>query len=148
MAQFRFRLARVLEWYEERCTLERDKLRARIEELAAVTADIKRIRGEVTQARADMANLQSVQPAELLALARYGQRAEQEIVHRLESQKQAELALKLQTEAVQAATRQLRLLERLRDRRLSEYRHEMDVELEQLAADAFRSASFREPQGH
>ena len=38
----------------------------------------------------------------------------------------------------------IRLLEKLRDRRVSEYRAEEQRQLEELAADAYRAASFRQ----
>jgi hypothetical protein len=78
----------------------------------------------------------------LLALSRYRRRALQDerrlAAERIRCQRERDAQLVV----VQSARRRVRLIEKIRERKLTEYTVEADRELEELAADAFRSARF------
>jgi len=143
MSQFRFRLGKVLEWYEERCALEESRLLNQLEQLREIRTDIEEIECAVANAAREVAEMRSPTAMELLALARYSHRATQDLTHLRGDLEKLQTVVRKQTEVLQQHRRQVRLLERLRDRRFSEHNYNVNRELEELAADAFRSASFR-----
>ncbi len=141
MAPFRFRLAKVLEWYAQQCRVEEDRLHQR-------SAALRRSREEFAQAQQsrltierDLMEKTILPAAELLALSRYRHRAAQVERRLAEQVAQREREWQAQLLAVQEARRRVRLLEKIRERKVEEHSAASDRELEELAADAFRAAA-------
>ena len=144
MSPFRFRLERVLSWYERRCRIEEDRLRVILSDVTKNDADKIRVgeqreateRGIVESTRPD--------PAEFAALARYVEGTKRELIALRQKRMQLDTMLGEQQGRVNTLRTKIRLLEKLRERRLGEHVAEEQKELEELAADAFRAASFRQ----
>jgi hypothetical protein len=91
---------------------------------------------------AEMIHNPSLSPSDLAALASFQDHSRKQEAHLEMEAAKTKSALEDQRKVVQAARRRVRLLEKLRERRLSEYSYGLDRELEQMAADAFQSVSF------
>lgn len=142
MPPFRFRLAKALEWYGEQCRFEEDRLREKIAALGQSQAELARASEARLTVESELLRTAVLPAAELLALSRYRRRPLQDerllAAERIrcERERDAQLAV------VQAARRRVRLIEKIRERKFTEYTVEADRELEELAADAFRAAHF------
>lgn len=136
MGPFRFRLARVMDWYEKQSHLEAERLRM-------CAGQVVRMQGEIDQHKKDVLTHQmellakpNPEAHELAALGPF-QRGGRKQEHRLRQKlKQGEQATEQQREISQAAQRRLRLIEKLRDRRLAEHVYLFDRELEEIASEA------------
>lgn len=142
MPPFRFRLAKALEWYGEQCRLEEDRLREKIAGLNRSRAELAEASEARINVERDLLQTAVLPAAELLALARYRRRAIQNEQRLAQERIRCERERDAQLIAVQAARQRVRLIEKIRERKLTEYTVEADRELEELAADAFRSAHF------
>jgi hypothetical protein len=142
MPPFRFRLAKALEWYGEQCRLEEDRLREKIAALNHSRAELAQASEARIHVERDLMQTAVLPAAELLALSRYRRRAIQDEQQLVEDRIRCERERDAQLVAVQAARRRVRLIEKIRERKLTEYTVEADRELEELAADAFRSVHF------
>jgi hypothetical protein len=142
MPPFRFRLAKALEWYGERCRFEEDRLREKIAALNHIGAELVRASEARLIVESELLQTAVLPAAELLALSRYRRRAMQDERRLAEERIRCERERDVQLVAVQAARQHVRLIEKIRERKLTEYTVEADRELEELAADAFRSAHF------
>jgi hypothetical protein len=144
MTPFRFRLARVLGWYRKQCDLEESRLHACSAAVLEVAAKIARIQSTRANLESETVHSPSTRAADLVAMEYYRQRTKRdEMTLQAEFQKrQNDLAA--QRAVLEAARLRFRLIEKLRDRRFSEYNVAAEQELEELAADAFRAASFRQ----
>ena len=142
MPPFRFRLAKALEWYGEQCRLEEDCLRDKIAALNHSRAELARASKARTDIERDLLQTAVLPAAELLALSRYRRRAIQDEQRLAGERFRCERERDAQLVAVQAARRRVRLIEKIRERKLTEYTVEADRELEELAADAFRAVHF------
>jgi flagellar export protein FliJ len=137
MKRFEFRLQQVLEWREKQLELED----ARFKQQAAAIAGLDRARAGLEsaglQAEMQLRSSAAVSGQDLSALAGFRQhirtRSHEIAVQRAEAQKQLEAQQKVMLEA----RRRCRLLERLKERRLSEWRSACDREMEALASESF-----------
>jgi hypothetical protein len=144
MTPFRFRLARVLSWYRKQCDLEESRLHACSAAVLEVAAEIARIQTARAALERETVHSPSARAADLIAMEHYRQRTKRDEL-RLEAEfHKRQSALAAQRAVLDAARLRFRLIEKLRERRLSEYTVAAERELEELAADAFRSASFRQ----
>lgn len=142
MPPFRFRLAKALEWYGEKCRLEEDRLREKVAALNRSQAELARASEARLIVERELLQTAVLPAAELLALSRYRRRALQDERRLAGERLRCERERDAQLVVVQAARRRVRLIEKIRERKLTEYTVEADRELEELAADAFRSARF------
>lgn len=143
MTPFRFRLARVLGWYQKQCELEESRLHACSAAVIEVAAEIARSQTARAALEKEMVESASPRAADLVAMEFYRQRAKRDELRLQEEFQKRQRALEAQRTVLEAARLRVRLLEKLRERRQSEYTGAVDRELEELAADAFRAASFR-----
>jgi flagellar export protein FliJ len=137
MRAFKFPLLHALKWRRTQLEAEQNKLgqlAASLEEmtLAAVRLDLVRSRAEVAVRQSPV-----VEAGDLWALAAYRQRliAEREALSQRRAECQRQVAG--QRQRVLEAQRQCRLLEKLEQRRLVEWRREADREMDRLAAESF-----------
>jgi hypothetical protein len=143
MQAFKFRLARVLDWYEERCRLEEDRLRLTLADLGRVEAATRNIQESRKAVERSILEAVSVQVADLVALQGYRERSRREELAQQKTRERLQNFLIELRGRITALRTKIRLLEKLRERRLAEHTAAEERELEELAADAFRAASFR-----
>jgi flagellar export protein FliJ len=137
MQSFRFRLAKVLEWYTRQYELEERRLTACLAALADAKADIASLLAERLSVESEMLSRKSIPANDLAALGLYrlGAKKRELELHGVRDRCQAEV--EAQRLKRQAAERRLRLVEKLRERRAAEYTYAETRELEELASDAF-----------
>lgn len=143
MLAFRFRLARVLEWYRKQSQIEGERLRLCAEYAAQARAELERHRKNVLDRQMELIRSPRPDARELAALEPFHRRAKQHEIQLKQQCRQSEQALERQRAIAQVAQRRLRLVENLRDRRLSEHQYEADRELEELASETHLAAFAR-----
>jgi flagellar export protein FliJ len=142
MSSFRFRLARVLDWYEERCRAEEERLQKCVSALAATEQAIAALQSSRENARRELAEQQSFTSSELSSLSRYQEWARLAARNLNRERVGRCKALEEQRVKLREARRQVRLLEKLRERRHDEWHAGVDRELDQLAEESHRAATF------
>jgi|ERR1051326_303191 flagellar export protein FliJ len=144
MNAFRFGLQKVLDWRDAALELEE----ARFKQQAAALAGLERARAdlETTTLRMEIEvrNRSSITGSDLEALSAF--RAQMQVRKKQLATRHAECRQKLleQQNAMLKARRQCRLLERLRDRRFTEWQLAANKELEDAAAESFLARWARE----
>jgi hypothetical protein len=136
MARFQFRLARVLDWYQERCRLEENRLRVLAELAARAESEILLHRKEVLAHQTEVIQSESLHAFELTALSSFCHQAKKREAQLSEHWKNSKLSLENQRKVVLTAQQRLQLVEKLHDRRLGEYQYQEARELEELASES------------
>lgn len=139
MPTFQFRLDRVLEWYGSQLRLEESRLAAGQAAMSQIEERIARLRAERLTVERELLSSDSISAADLASLGFYRLRARKEAIALDEERVRRGRAVRDQIKAVQFAQRRVRLVEKLRERRLSEHRYAEDRALENLAAEAYLS---------
>jgi flagellar export protein FliJ len=143
MTSFRFRLEKVLAWRRTQLELEEAKFQQRTREVQELERERARIEAAGIRAEVEVRGWSPLAGSDLAALANYRQyvagQEKQMTLHREEAHQHAEA----QQRAMIEARRRCQLLERLRERRLAEWRAEADKELEQLAAESYLAGRAR-----
>lgn len=147
MNAFRFRLDRVLEWRRKQLDAEEEKVRLRAAAVDAVDRERAELEAASISAEIEVRRRDGVTGADLAALDHFRRHARAE-EHRLESRR-AECARELaaQQAAMLEARRRCRLLERLKERRWSEWKAASDRELDQAAAESYLARWGRDEGG-
>ena len=137
MKRFRFRLESVLKWRALQLKLEEAKLQDLFAELRALGARREALAtGKADSERAVLAlAVIEAQQLEALDAHRRWVTAERERLARQEADCAARIAS--QREQVRKAEQNLRLLEKVKERRLAEWSRALDKEYEVLAAEGF-----------
>lgn len=143
MPAFRFRLARVLDWYQERCRLEENRLRALAELAARAESEIDRHRKEVLAHQTELFQSQNLHAFELTALGSFCRHAKKREGQLFEHWKNSQRTLENQRKVVLAVQQRLQLLEKLHDRRLAEHQYQEARELEELASESYLATFVR-----
>ena len=147
MEAFRFRLEKVLNWQRTVTGLEE----ARTRQSLAALADMQAARVQLAAARREAGEqllaAPALHPQDLTALAEFreGLATRDQELRKREQDCQQRLAE--QRRRWMEARRRCRLLERLRERRLAEYRVQLDHELETVAMESFAAGWNREKRG-
>lgn len=137
MRNFRFRLEKVSDWYAQESRKEQTRLSDRLADLSGVEQDISRLRTERSEIEHDLISSTAIVGHDLAALAFYRVgRKKQELEMNVDRER-CESAVHAQRELLQFAKRRVRLLDKLKERRLSEHTREADKEIEGNASDAF-----------
>jgi flagellar export protein FliJ len=139
MQTFRFRLARVLEWYTRQYELEERCLTACLAALADAKAAIASLLAEHLSVEREMLSRKSIPANEFAALGLYRLGVKKRGVELDGVRERCQADVEAQRLKLRAAERRLRLVEKLRERRLAEYTYAESRELEELASDAFFS---------
>ena len=146
MKRFEFSLDRVLNFRRTQAEMERRKL----ESLGIERATLVRQIADLMRQRHESHNREDLAPGALLIPQ---QLAARETFHGFLSREKSRLqgllnnletAIQRQRQQFMEARRKCELLEKLRGKRLEEWTSEMQRELEELAADAFRARSAAE----
>jgi flagellar export protein FliJ len=137
MQTFRFRLAKVLEWYTRQYELEERRLTACLTALADAKAAIASMLAERLSVEGEMLARKSIPANDLAALGLYrlGAKKRELELHGVRERCQADV--EAQRLKLRDAERRLRLVEKLRERRVAEYTYAETRELEELASDAY-----------
>ncbi|MGP8243227.1 MAG: hypothetical protein ACLQVN_01765 [Bryobacteraceae bacterium] len=137
MRSFQFRLRRVLDWYRKKQRIEETRLAECRNALVAVEAKIARLTEERMSSDRELLSRSAVPAVDFLNLGRYRLRAQRLETELTGERQQCELACRQQLERVQKAQRQVKLLEKMQERRLEEYTYLSNRELDNLAAEGF-----------
>ncbi|HMD71547.1 MAG TPA: hypothetical protein VKF41_09400 [Bryobacteraceae bacterium] len=137
MKRFEFRLQKVLEWREKRLELED----ARFKQQAAGIASLDQARAglEAAGLKAEMQlrSAASMSGQELSALAGFREHVQTRGRELAARRAQAQKELEAQQEVMLEARRRCRLLERLKERRLTEWQAACNREADALASESF-----------
>jgi flagellar export protein FliJ len=137
MPQFQFRLDRVLDWRRKQCEVEEERLARALASARTVEERIERLRAEQTAVENELLHRSAIAALDLVRLSHYRGRVRKE-----ESELAEELSRRLKLAAeqrarVRQAQQRLRLIEKLRERKLTEYSAMASKELEDAAAEAY-----------
>ena len=144
MNKFEFRLQAALRWRDTQLQLERAKLQKLLGEEQRLQRDFQSLAEKRQAALADLQTAKQLQAMDLRALSAYLVGADAR-AHLLRQQivKCAGL-IQQQRQSVLKAERNVRLLEKLRDNRYSEWKYAFDAEIELTAEESWLAAHFRE----
>lgn len=144
MGPFRFRLERVLDWYHGQCQLEELRLAACLAAVGEVKGAMARLQVERLDIESDLLSRSTIPARDFAALGFYRLRVREQEVELSIERERRERAVFEQSAQLQAADRRLRLVKKLRERRVAEYIHAEDREMEGLAAEAYLAKWCRE----
>jgi hypothetical protein len=137
MTSFRFPLQKVLEWRTTELELEEAKFRQAAAAVAAADRDRAELEAAAVRTEAEVRRWDPVAGSDLAALSDFRRhvRAQEEALEarRAECARQAAA----QQASMLEARRRCRLLERLRERRLAEWKAARDRELEEMASESY-----------
>jgi flagellar protein FliJ len=136
MKAFEFRLQRILEFRLQQAEVERAQLQKLLAYLRQIEDEAQNLQGQIFDARQDAERQPALTGGDFLALAQF----EAFVVRRTTFINGQKTQLQPQIERQRAATveaeRNVKLLERLRERKLKEWTAARDKELDELAADS------------
>jgi hypothetical protein len=137
MQTFRFRLAKVLEWYTHQYEEEERRFTVCLAALADAQKAIATLQAQRLSIENEMVARKAIPAPDFVALGLYriGSKKRELELNAVRAQREAEV--QAQRVRMQAAQRKVRLLEKLRERRVAEHVYAETRELEELAADAF-----------
>ena len=139
MQTFRFRLARVLEWYTRQYELEERRLTECLAALAGAKAAIAALLAERLSVEREMLARKSIPATDFAALGLYRLGVKKRGLELNAARERCQAEAEAQRLKLRAAERRVRLVEKLRERRLAEYTYAENRELEELASDAYLS---------
>ena len=139
MPAFKFRLARVLGWYRKQGQLAEERLRAVVADLARADESITHLRQSREKVERGIVESESIEASDLAALHGYREGSKREELALEQTRAGIKKCIVERRARVTALRTRIRLLEKLCDRRLGEHIIAEERELEELAADAFRS---------
>jgi hypothetical protein len=145
---FRFRLARVLEWYEHQYRVEAGRLGQCAERSAASRAEVSRHRESRLASENQLLQLESLHGDDLRARELYRKRSMLRESQLIRICRDADRDLETQRSVTVTAQRKVRLVEKLRDRRRDEFNHLAARDLEQVAADSWMAGFARDLTGN
>ena len=135
MKAFQFRLKRVLELREMQLRTEEAKLDQLYAARRRMEAEMQLMEESLKKARTELSRQATLRSADLLALEFYDRHVVSERKHWEARLVAHDRIIEQQQAAVVEARRQVRLLEKLRERRQAEWQAGQDKELEELAAE-------------
>lgn len=137
MRRFCFRLESVLDWRRLHLELEETKLQRLFEELRALDLAEDRLNAEKAEAERAVLYAPTVEASELEALESHRFHVAREKGRLGRERSDCQRRIVSQRECVLKAERDVRLLERLREKRLAEWQLAASHEQEALAAELF-----------
>lgn len=137
MNAFRFPLEKVLEWRRTQLQVEEARFKQQMAEIAGLDRAREGLEAAGSQAEMEVRGGGAVAGRELAALGGYREHLQQRRREIAGQRAECERKAAAQEAVMLEARRRSRLLERLRERRLEEWRRASDRELEELASEAF-----------
>jgi flagellar biosynthesis chaperone FliJ len=144
MKRFQFPLETVRRWRLERVWVEELKLRQILAEKHQLAATKAQIQSELDQTVQQVIGQSSMQPLELESLDFFRVHVRGRVRDLENQERQCEAKIVEQRNQLLEARRQFELLERLREKAMTEWRAAGDKEQEELAAELFLAKSIRE----
>lgn len=142
MKKFAFRMDSALRWRNTQEQLERAHLQTLLAEEARVERDIQNLEAARLAAIAAMQGKAELEASELRSLSSYLMGAEWKRQSLREQLSKRKLLVEEQRKRVQAAEQQVRLLEKLKDKKKAEWKVEFEKDLENNAAEAWLASHF------
>jgi flagellar export protein FliJ len=137
MLRFRFPLEKVLQYRARVLETEQARLSEKIARLRAVEAELEALEQSRRQEESRVREASSVEAADLEALGAFLHGAVNREKRLREQRAAAQKACDEQRECVLKARRDHRLIERLREQRLTEWKQAFERELQQMAEENF-----------
>ena len=136
MKAFEFRLERIADYRKQQAELAKNELQKLNSLLDRLAQERRNVEQQAAEARTKTLGRTDLTGRDLSALSAYGEHMAR-IVQEIE-RKKAEVAKQIdkQRSVVMEAERNVKLLDRLRDRKFQEWRAESDRELDAIAADS------------
>jgi len=144
MRSFRFSLEKVLSWRRTELQAEEARLAALFAQRTRLDAARAEIRAVRDRAGSRMLEAGPIDGVELASLSGYLRRLEKELIALDRQRAQSGEEILKQRARVVDAHRRVRLLEKLKDRRLGEWRLDWQRENENLASESFLARWRRE----
>jgi hypothetical protein len=144
MKRFEFPLELVRRWRLERVGIEELKLRQVLAEKHKLAAMKAQIQSEMTKTTQQVLGQSSMQPLELQSLDSFRLYVRGRVRDLENLERQCEAKIVEQRNHVLEARRQFELLERLRQKAMTEWRAAGNKEQEEMAAELFLAKSIRE----
>lgn len=137
MKPFRFALQRILEFRASRVEEEERKLTTLQQELAGLDRAIERLEQSREQSARSMATAEESRGEDLRALTRFCSRLDRERAALVEKKSSCAQRLVRQRRSYMEASREHRLLEKLRERQLAEWTREAGREIDKVAGELY-----------
>lgn len=137
MRSFQFRLNRVLSWRRKKCQIEENRLAACFTLVRATELKIERLQAERASIDGDLLSRAAIPAPDLLNLNYYRLRARKQHIDLTSERRQRLLAVSEQLGRVQKARRNVKLLEKMRERQWEEHTLLAGRELEQTAGENY-----------
>ncbi len=135
MKAFRFRLARVLDWQRTCLSIEEQKLERLIAERVRLETEREQARQERIDSGRQVSRRSDLYGSDLVSLNAYSLRLEAHARSLALSIEDSGRRIASQRAAVTEARRRVRLLEKLRERRLTEWNADLTHEVDTLASE-------------
>jgi flagellar export protein FliJ len=143
MKTFRFPLEKVLDWRQLQMRAEEEKLAALQQLLEVLTRRAKALTSAELNSKLSVLNAPSVQGSDLHALTAFQVQVKKERAALAVETLQCERRVLLQRARLLKAQKDLRVLEKLRERRMADWTYSYNREVENAAADAHISKLVR-----
>jgi hypothetical protein len=144
MGRFHFPLDKVMRWRALEFTLEQAKLKRLGQEQIRLQMQAAALGAEKSKLGATLGTLADPRGEDLRAMVNYGASLRRRAEKLTELRTKCERELAAQKKKYNEAKQRLQLLEELRIRKLTEWRHEQAQQLEELAAESYLSGWNRE----
>ena len=144
MKRFEFTLERVLDLRRQQAEVERARLTTLTGKLNALEAEIRAIETQLLDAKADVKNGQSALSQDFTALASFERHIRRKRAELQQHRDRVLAEIKQQQQKAAAADTRVKLLDKLKAKRRSEWQAEADKELETLAAESYVSRMLAE----
>ena len=139
MKRFTFTLERVLAWRRMQARLERLRWEQIGAQLRGIEIERENLSLDRKRSAADLLQARSASSEDLAALDRFRKHVDSEQIRLQKKHAEYEKQLAAQAAILSAKERDVKVLEHLRERKLSGWTAERDRETEQIAAEAFLS---------
>ncbi|MBZ5725114.1 MAG: hypothetical protein LAP87_08970 [Acidobacteriia bacterium] len=137
MTPFRFPLQKVLDWRLTQLEVEEIRYRQQLAALAALDRTRAELEAAGIRAEVEVRKSASLAGFDLAALGSFRRRVQVEEGKLATRRAECEKRVAAQQSAMLEARRRCRLLERLKERRLTDWQSAADKEVEALAAESF-----------
>lgn len=139
MKQFFFPLDRVLDWRRVQARIEEARLEALRAELLSIDARERDLDAQRAQAEAGLRSAGSARGEELAALDAFTRHAASEHLRLGQTRQACQQKIAAQARAVALKRRDVKLLEKLRERRWESWNKDLEREIAQLAEESHRA---------
>jgi flagellar export protein FliJ len=137
MTRFHFPLQRVLDWRRTQLEVEEAKFRQAVATLSALDHAGAELDASAVRTECEVRRWDPVGGGDLAALGAYRLRVRSEKARLQAKRSECARAVAAQQAAMLEARRRFRLLERLKERRLAEWKTAQERELEEIASEAY-----------